>query len=146
MIELSRRNLFWDLIRKVMAEKRPNINWLDVLWLLFLLGLALIPPVKEIHKQLLYLAFGVTQLLEGWVIAQVPKRGAAYIVLIKIGLSALLINHTGRTADQQQLLADLLFAHRDCGRVFQSLGDTDLDHVGFSYLLGVSFRPRGSAI
>src|SRR3954463_409390 len=78
-----------------MAEKRPNINWLDVLWLLFLLGLALIPPVKEIHKQLLYLAFGVTQLLEGWVIAQVPKRGAAYIVLIKIGLSALLINHTG---------------------------------------------------
>jgi two-component system, NtrC family, sensor histidine kinase HydH len=95
VIELSRRNLFWDLIRKVMAEKRPNINWLDVLWLLFLLGLALIPPLKEIHKQLLYLAFGVTQLLEGWVIAQVPKRGAAYIVLIKIGLSALLINHTG---------------------------------------------------
>ncbi|HZQ94081.1 MAG TPA: ATP-binding protein [Candidatus Sulfotelmatobacter sp.] len=78
-----------------MSEKRPNINWLDILWLLFLLGLALIPPVKEIHKQLLLLAFGVAQLLEGWVIAQVPKRGAVYVVLIKIGLSALLINHTG---------------------------------------------------
>jgi two-component system, NtrC family, sensor histidine kinase HydH len=81
-----------------MAEKRPNINWMDILWLLFLLGLALIPPVKEIHKQLLLLAFGVTQLLEGWVIAQVPKRGAVYIVLIKMGLAALLINHTGEVA------------------------------------------------
>ncbi|HKU25594.1 MAG TPA: ATP-binding protein [Candidatus Sulfotelmatobacter sp.] len=78
-----------------MPEKRPNINWLDVLWLLFLLGLALIPPVKEVHKQFLLLAFGVTQLLEGWVIAQVPKRGAVYVVLVKIGLAALLINHTG---------------------------------------------------
>ena len=141
MIELSRRNLFWDLIRKVMAEKRPNINWLDVLWLLFLLGLALIPPLKEIHKQLLYLAFGVTQLLEGWVIAQVPKRGAAYIVLIKIGLVGTVDQPYRGTADQQQLLADLFFAHRNCGRIFQSLGDTDLDHLGFSYLLGISFRP-----
>lgn len=78
-----------------MAEKRSNINWMDILWLLFLLGLALIPPVKEWHKQVLLLAFGVTQLLEGWVIAQIPKRGAAYVVLIKIGLAALLINHTG---------------------------------------------------
>ncbi len=78
-----------------MSEKRPNINWMDVLWLLFLLGLALIPPVKEVHKQLLLLAFGVTQLVEGWVVAQVPKRGAIYIVLIKIGLAALVINHTG---------------------------------------------------
>jgi two-component system, NtrC family, sensor histidine kinase HydH len=78
-----------------MAEQRPNLKWMDLLWLLFLVGLALIPPVKEIHKQLLLLAFGITQLLEGWVIAQVPKRGAAYIVLVKIGLAALMINHTG---------------------------------------------------
>ena len=48
-----------------MAEKRTNLNWMDVLWLLFLLGLALIPPVKEFHKQALLLAFGVTQLFEG---------------------------------------------------------------------------------
>src|SRR5436305_169566 len=82
----------------VMAEKRTNLNWMDVLWLLFLLGLALIPPVKELHKQLLLLAFGVTQLLEGWVIAQLPKRGALYIVLIKVGLAALLLNHTGEVA------------------------------------------------
>lgn len=81
-----------------MAEKRSNINWMDVLWLLFLLGLALIPPVKEVHKQFLLLAFGITQLLEGWVIAQVPRRGAMYVVLVKIGLAALLINHTGEVS------------------------------------------------
>lgn len=81
-----------------MAEKRTNLNWMDVLWLLFLLGLALIPPVKEFHKQVLLLAFGVTQLLEGWVIAQLPKRGPLYIVLIKTGLAALVLNHTGEVA------------------------------------------------
>ena len=94
----SRRILFSGSIDTVTVEKKPNINWMDVLWLLFLVGLALIPPVKEIHKQLLLLAFGVTQLLEGWVIAQVPKRGAIYLVLVKIGLAALLLNHTGEVA------------------------------------------------
>lgn len=81
-----------------MTERRPNINWMDVLWLLFLLGLALIPPVKEVHKQLLLLAFGATQLVEGWIIAQVPQRGPIYVVLMKIGLAALVINHTGEVA------------------------------------------------
>ena len=81
-----------------MTEKRQNVNWMDVLWLLFLLGLALIPPVKEIHKQGLLLAFGVTQLLEGWLIARLPGRGEIYVVLIKIGLAMLFINHTGEVA------------------------------------------------
>src|SRR5436305_8725904 len=93
----------------VMAEKRTNLNWMDVLWLLFLLGLALIPPVKELHKQLLLLAFGVTQLLEGWVIAQLPKRGARYIVLIKVGLAALLLNHTGAAAITRSYWPTYLF-------------------------------------
>ncbi len=39
--------------------KRPTINWMDVLWLVLLAGLALLPPVEEIHKQLILLAFGV---------------------------------------------------------------------------------------
>src|SRR5690242_17861160 len=64
---LSRRILLWAPAGRMMAEKRTNLNWMDVLWLLFLLGLALIPPVKEFHKQALLLAFGVTQLFEGWV-------------------------------------------------------------------------------
>jgi two-component system sensor histidine kinase HydH len=81
-----------------MTEKRQNVNWMDVLWLLFLLGLALIPPVKEVHKQGLLLAFGVVQLLEGWLIARVPTRGEVYVVLIKVGLAMLFINHTGEVA------------------------------------------------
>ena len=35
------------------------------------------------------------QLSEGWLIARLPRRGAAYLVLLKIGLATLLILHTG---------------------------------------------------
>jgi two-component system, NtrC family, sensor histidine kinase HydH len=75
--------------------KRPTINWMDLLWLLFLAGLALLPPVREPHKQLILLAFGVVQFCEGWLVARLQVRGAAYVVLIKIGLATLLVNHTG---------------------------------------------------
>src|SRR5437899_9462277 len=75
--------------------KRSTINWMDVLGLVFLLGLALLPPVLEIHKQLILLAFGVVQLGEGWFLARVPQRGPIYVVVIKIGLATLLIDHTG---------------------------------------------------
>lgn len=78
-------------------RKRPplKLNWMDVLWLVFLGVLALLPPVFEIHKQLVLLAFGVAQLSEGWFLSRTPRRGAAYVVLIKISLAALLIDHTG---------------------------------------------------
>src|ERR1700674_5258316 len=75
--------------------KRPAINWMDVLWLLFLAGLAALPPVFEIHKQLVLLAFGLAQLTEGWVLRKAPERGPAYVVLLKIALATLLIDHTG---------------------------------------------------
>jgi nitrogen-specific signal transduction histidine kinase len=75
--------------------KRQTINWMDYLWLLFLLGLALLPPVKEYHKQVILLAFGIVQLCEGWVVERLPARGPVYIVLIKIGLATMLVNHTG---------------------------------------------------
>jgi len=74
--------------------KRPTFNWMDVLWLLFLAGLALLPPVREIHKQLILLAFGVIQLGEGWLVARLPRRGASYVVLLKIALATALIDHT----------------------------------------------------
>jgi signal transduction histidine kinase len=74
---------------------RPALNWMDGLWLLFLAGLAALPPVGEIHKQLTLLAFGVVQLAEGWVVRKTPRRGAAYVVLLKIALATLLIDHTG---------------------------------------------------
>lgn len=63
--------------------------------LVFLAGLAMVPPVKELHKQGILLAFGVLQLGEGLLIEQLPRRGAAYVVLLKIALATLLIDHTG---------------------------------------------------
>jgi two-component system, NtrC family, sensor histidine kinase HydH len=79
----------------MIEAKRPAINWMDVLWLFLLAALALLPPVEEYHKQLILLAFGILQLSEGWLIARVPQRGPAYIVLLKIGLATLLVDHTG---------------------------------------------------
>ena len=76
-------------------KKRPVMNWMDVLWLLFLAGLAALPPVAEVHKQLTLLAIGVVQFSEGWLLARIPRRGAAYSVLLKIALATLLIDHTG---------------------------------------------------
>jgi two-component system, NtrC family, sensor histidine kinase HydH len=78
--------------------KRPTINWMDALWLLFLAGLALLPPVKEIHKQEILLAFGVIQLTESWLIGRLRRRGMLYVVLVKIALATLLIDHTGEVS------------------------------------------------
>jgi len=75
--------------------RRSALNWMDVLWLLFLGGLALLPPVNEPHKQLILLAIGVLQFAEGWLIARLPHRGPSYVVLLKIALAAFLIDHTG---------------------------------------------------
>jgi two-component system, NtrC family, sensor histidine kinase HydH len=76
-------------------QKHPALNWMDGLWLIFLAGLAVLPPVREIHKQLTLLAIGVVQVSEGWILAKFPRRGASYIVLLKIALATLLIDHTG---------------------------------------------------
>jgi two-component system, NtrC family, sensor histidine kinase HydH len=75
--------------------KRSSINWIDVLLLGFLAGLALVPPVKELHKQEILLAFGLLQLGEGLLVEQIPRRGPAYLVLFKTALATLLIGHTG---------------------------------------------------
>ncbi len=76
-------------------HKSGALGWMDLLWLAFLGGLAILPPVFEIHKQLILLAIGVFQILEqrflGWV---GPARGRAYSVLLKILLATLLIGHT----------------------------------------------------
>jgi two-component system, NtrC family, sensor histidine kinase HydH len=78
-------------------RERSPIRWIDVLSLIFLGGLALLPPVLEIHKQLVLVAIVVFQLLEGRLIASLPRRGHAYSILIKILLSTLLLEHTGQT-------------------------------------------------
>ncbi|HUJ33134.1 MAG TPA: ATP-binding protein [Candidatus Acidoferrum sp.] len=77
---------------------RSTAKWIDLLWILLLLGLAFLPPVDEIHKQLILLAIAVLQLLEGRLIAWLPTRGPIYSVLLKIALSTLLLDHTGEMA------------------------------------------------
>jgi signal transduction histidine kinase len=78
-----------------MDRERAAMGWIDVLWLVFLAGLALLSPIDEIHKQLTLLAIGIFQLFEGRLIAWRPGRGRAYSVTIKILLATLLIGHTG---------------------------------------------------
>jgi signal transduction histidine kinase len=68
---------------------------MDVLWVLFLVGLVLLPPREEWHKQVILLAIGIVQFCERWVLDRLPVRGPSYIVLIKTGLATLLLNHTG---------------------------------------------------
>ena len=73
---------------------RLDAVWVTI-WLLFLVGLAVLPPQFEWHKQLILLAIGIVQLLETRLISRFPKRGVAYVILLKILLATLLIDHTG---------------------------------------------------
>lgn len=78
--------------------RRPTIIWMDLVWLTLLAMLALLPPIAEIHKQLILLAFGVIQISESWLLGRVPKRGAIYLVVLKIALATMLVDHTGEVA------------------------------------------------
>src|ERR1035438_5044626 len=73
---------------------RLDAAWLTI-WLLFLAGLAVLPPQFEWHKQVILLAIGIVQLLETRLIAYFPARGVSYVILLKILLATLLIDHTG---------------------------------------------------
>lgn len=96
---ISRRDFFGGHAGGTMIEsKRLNVNWMDVLWLIFLAGLALLPPIKETHKQEILLGFGVIQLAEGWLVARWPSRGPICVVLWKIALATILVDHTGEVA------------------------------------------------
>jgi signal transduction histidine kinase len=73
---------------------RLDAVWLTI-WLLFLAILAVLPPLFEWHKQLILLAIGIVQLLETRLISHFPTRGVSYVILLKILLATLLIDHTG---------------------------------------------------
>lgn len=78
-----------------MAEERATPVWLDLLGLLFLLGLALLPPVHELHKQVILLVLGAFQLIEKPLIRGAGEvRGPVLAVLIKLTLATVLLNHT----------------------------------------------------
>src|SRR5580658_10618217 len=73
---------------------RLDAAWLAI-WLICLGILAVLPPLFEWHKQLILLAIGIVQLLESKLISHFPKRGVFYVILLKILLVTLLIDHTG---------------------------------------------------
>ncbi len=79
-------------------RQSKRLDWLDLVWLLFLAALAFLPPQTEWHKQVFLIAIGAVQLLEGRLIRLHPTRGAIYAVLFKIFLATALINHTGEPA------------------------------------------------
>src|SRR5579862_4168241 len=82
-------------IRHMTFRKDEKFTWMDVLWLVFLAALAILPPIQEIHKQIILICIGALQLTEGQLIAKFPSRGRAYTVTLKILLATLLIDHTG---------------------------------------------------
>jgi len=75
-------------------DTRLGLNWLDMVWLGVLASLALLPPVNEPHKQLILLAIALLQLSERWILSQLPHHGPYYVVLLKIVLATLLLDHT----------------------------------------------------
>ncbi|MGA8776610.1 MAG: ATP-binding protein [Terriglobales bacterium] len=73
---------------------RLDTIWL-LIWLVFIGVLAALPPELEWHKQVILLAIGAVQVLESRIVARFDRRGITYVILIKILLAALLIDHTG---------------------------------------------------
>ncbi len=116
---------------------RLDALWLTI-WLIFLGGLAALPPQLEWHKQLILLAIGIVQLLEAKVISRFPKRGVFYVMLLKITLATLLLDHTAERRHQQQLLADLLRPGGDGRALLWALGDDVVDAVCLGRLLLLS--------
>jgi two-component system, NtrC family, sensor histidine kinase HydH len=76
-------------------RKRSPVDWIDVVWLLFIAGLAFLPPINEVHKQLILFAFAALQFLEGKLVARFPREGPTIAVGLKIVLGTLLLDHTG---------------------------------------------------
>ncbi|HMF89485.1 MAG TPA: ATP-binding protein [Candidatus Angelobacter sp.] len=80
------------------VEDRATPRWLDILWLVFLISLALLPPAGEMHKHFILMGIGIFQLLEPQFLRLTGNAGPSLAVLVKIGLASLLIGHTADVA------------------------------------------------
>jgi signal transduction histidine kinase len=76
-------------------QERHTFAWTDLLWLVFLGGLAFMDPIYEVHKQETLLAIGLFQIFEHRLLTWNPSRGKYYSVIIKILLATMLVLHTG---------------------------------------------------
>ena len=126
------------------AERQSKLDWMDLLWLLFLLGLALLPPVGEVHKQFILLAIGVLQLFEGRLVEPVYRARPQLR-----GLSKDLAGHAPdqphrRSRHQQQLLSDLLCSRCHRRGLLRRMGNARLDFHRFGRLLLLSLS--GAAV
>ncbi|HUY13248.1 MAG TPA: ATP-binding protein [Terriglobia bacterium] len=80
-------------------SQEPRFVWLDLLWLVFLAGLAVLPPLVEFHKQLILLSIGLFQIFERRIMGRIPVgRRNAYSIIVKVLLSSLLLDHTSAVA------------------------------------------------
>ena len=100
---------------------------------------------REPHKLLILLAFGVVQLGEGWLVARVRRRGSAYVVLIKIALATLLIDHTGELSINSSYWPIYFLPVVTAAEYFGSWATLLLDGAGLGGLLFVSLS-RASGI
>jgi len=88
-----------------MAEhQRRAFAWMDLIWLVFLGGLAVLEPRTEIHKHLVLVGIGLFQIFENDFVRIAGKRGRAYNVFIKILLATLLVGHTGEINSSYYLI------------------------------------------
>lgn len=76
-------------------QEQRRLAWMDLFWLAFLGGLALLKPIFEPHKQLTLLILGVFQILEHRFLGLLPSRGRVYSVILKILLASVVVNCTG---------------------------------------------------
>ena len=121
-------------------QKRPAINWMDILWLLFLAGLAALPPVGERStKQLTLLGHWSGAVNRGLVLgARSAARPSVYCPAQDRAGDFAHRSHR-RSRDQQQLLADLLSCRwSPAAEYFSPVGDAALDGARFRRLLFVS--------
>jgi signal transduction histidine kinase len=109
-------------------QARHTFAWTDILWLVFLGGLALMDPIYEVHKQEILLGIGLFQIFEHRFLSWNPtgnrfyngivKASTAahlrfmvdlssrryYSVVIKIVLATLLMQHTGGITSSYYLI------------------------------------------
>jgi two-component system, NtrC family, sensor histidine kinase HydH len=79
----------------MLNRKESTITWIDIVFLVFVVGLAVLPPIHEIHKQLILLAIAIFQFFEGRLAAWNARNGPPIAVGVKIVLATLLLDHTG---------------------------------------------------
>ena len=83
----------------MLERNKSAVTWVDVLWLIFILVLVLLPPIREYHKQVILFAIGVFQFFESRLVGWQPKWGPVVSVGTKIALATLLLNHSGVAPD-----------------------------------------------